>query len=102
MARNYQLYVFSKYPDLKQIVLGGGGARNPTLKKMIAQAFPERTILTQEDLGFNSDAKEAVAFALIGRQTMKHLPGNVPSATGAKQAVPLGSITWPPEYSLQK
>ncbi len=102
MARNYQLYVFSKHPDLKQIVLGGGGARNPTLKKMIAQAFPGRTILTQEDLGFNSDAKEAVAFALIGRQTMKHLPGNVPSATGAKQAVPLGSITWPPEYSLQK
>jgi len=99
MARNYQLYVFPKHPGLRRIVLGGGGARNPTLRKMIAAAFPGRAILTQEDLGFDSDAKEAVAFAIIGRQTMKHLPGNLPSATGAREAVPLGSITWPPGYS---
>ena len=99
MARNYQLYVFPKHPGLRRIVLGGGGARNPTLRKMIAAAFPGRAILTQEDLGFDSDAKEEVAFAIIGRQTMKHLPGNLPSATGAREAVPLGSITWPPGYS---
>lgn len=96
MARNYHLYVFPVYPKLRKIVLGGGGARNPTLRKMIAGLFPDCDVLTQEDLGYDSDAKEAVAFALIGRQTMKHLPGNLPSATGAREAVPLGSITWPP------
>ena len=97
MRRNYELYVFPRCPKLKRIVLGGGGAHNLTLRRMIAEQFPQCTIQTQEDVGWSSDAKEAVAFALIARETMAHRPGNLPSATGAKLAVPLGSITWPPE-----
>ena len=97
MRRNYDLYVFPRCLGLRTIVLGGGGAHNPTLRRMIAEAFPQCEVKTQEDLGWNSDAKEAVAFALIARETMQHRPGNLPSATGAKMPVPLGSITWPPE-----
>lgn len=96
MRRNYDLYVFPRCPGLKRIVLGGGGAHNPVLRRMIAEQFPACDILTQEDLGAHSDAKEAMAFAIIARETMGHRPGNIPSATGAARAVPLGSITWPP------
>lgn len=98
MRRNYELYIFPRCPGLKKVVLSGGGAYNPVLKRMIADLFPECGVLTQEDLGWSSDAKEAVAFALIGRNTLRHRPGNVPSATGARLALPLGSITWPAGY----
>ena len=96
MRRNYELYVFPRCPDLSRIILGGGGAHNHTLRRMIAEQFPQCSVQTQEDIGWSSDAKEAVAFALIARETLAHRPGNMPSATGAKQPVPLGSVTWPP------
>lgn len=97
IRRNYDLYVFPRCPGLSRIVVGGGGAHNDALMDDIRALFPKQTVLTQEDLGFSSDAKEAVAFALIARETLRHRPGNMPSATGAKKSVPLGSITWPPE-----
>ncbi len=50
-------------------------------------------MLTQEDLGMNSDAKEAVAFALLAYETMNGRPGNAPTATGASCPVILGNIT---------
>jgi anhydro-N-acetylmuramic acid kinase len=46
-----------------------------------------------EELGVPAQAKEAVAFALMGWMTWFGLPGNVPSATGAKRAVVLGKVT---------
>lgn len=96
MYRNYELYVFPRCSDLRKIVLGGGGAHNELLKNMIRQLFSGCVVRTQEDIGWDSDAKEAIAFALIARETMVHRPGNVPSVTGASCPVPLGSITWPP------
>jgi anhydro-N-acetylmuramic acid kinase len=50
-------------------------------------------VLRQEDIGFSSDAKEAVAFVVLGYLTLQGKPGNVCSATGAKKPVILGSIT---------
>lgn len=97
MRRNYDLYVFPRCPGLSRIVVGGGGAHNDALMDEIRALFPGQRVLTQEDLGFSSDAKEAMAFALIARETLRRRPGNMPSATGAKKSVPLGSITWPPK-----
>jgi anhydro-N-acetylmuramic acid kinase len=45
------------------------------------------------DLGVPADAKEALAFALLAAATLDGEPSNVPSVTGAKRAVVLGSIT---------
>lgn len=49
-------------------------------------------VLTFEDLGENSNAKEAIAFAVLGNETLHQNYNNVPVATGAKNNVILGQI----------
>lgn len=92
MAIGYDRFV---RPDLRDVVLSGGGARNPTLVQMIRQALPLRTVRTFDELFFDGEAKEAVAFAYIALQHLRGLAGNVPSATGAAGPRILGSRTLP-------
>jgi anhydro-N-acetylmuramic acid kinase len=92
MAAGYDRFV---RPDVRDVVLSGGGARNPTLVAMIRRALPLRTVRTFDELFFNGEAKEAVAFAYIALQHLRGLPGNVPSATGAAGPRILGSRTLP-------
>ena len=47
-------------------------------------------IFIQENLGYSSAAKEAIAFAVLANETYYRNPSNVPSATGAKNSVVLG------------
>jgi anhydro-N-acetylmuramic acid kinase len=78
-----------------ELVLSGGGSRNRTLVAMLnaqLSRVPCR-ILASDDLGLPSAAKEAVAFALLAWQTWHGLPGNVPSATGARRGVVLGRVS---------
>jgi anhydro-N-acetylmuramic acid kinase len=77
-------------PD--QMILCGGGARNKTIIKMLQENLNKTTILLTDDFGINSDAKEAVSFAILAYATIKGLPNNVPSATGADKAIVLGKI----------
>lgn len=77
----------------EEVLLCGGGARNPALRKMLALELPESRVGRTEDAGLPGDSKEAVAFAVLGYETMCHRPGNLPSATGADMPVVLGSIT---------
>ncbi len=81
---------------LDRLITGGGGAHNGTLMRMLAQRLSGTQVLTQEDLGYSSDAKEAIAFAVLGNQTLRHQPSNVPSATGASSPAVLGSVIYPP------
>ena len=75
-----------------RLVVGGGGSRNPTLLRFLREALPECRVQTQEDLGYDSDAKEAVAFALLANETLFGVCNNAPSATGAKHGVVMGRI----------
>jgi anhydro-N-acetylmuramic acid kinase len=75
-----------------QIILGGGGARNRTMRKMLAEQLAPAQVLTQEDLGNSSAAKEALAFAVLAHETLQGRPSNVPSATGARRPVVLGKV----------
>ena len=81
--------------DLHDVVLSGGGARNPTLVRMIREALPLRTVRTFDELFFDGEAKEAVAFAFIALAHLRGLPGNVPTATGAVGLRILGTRTLP-------
>ena len=59
----------------------------------LAGFLPEASVATTADYGIDIDAKEAVAFAILAHQTWQGRPGNLPSATGARRRVVLGSIT---------
>lgn len=76
-----------------ELVAGGGGARNPTLLRMLSEALPQTTISSMQAYGIEPDAKEAIAFALLGYATLHGWPNNVPTATGAAHPAVLGSIT---------
>ena len=77
-------------PD--EVILCGGGARNKTLIKTLKQNLDKTIIRLTDDFGINSDAKEAVSFAILAYATIKGIKNNVPSATGADKAVILGKI----------
>ncbi|MGW5472016.1 anhydro-N-acetylmuramic acid kinase [Streptomyces chartreusis] len=76
-----------------EVIASGGGTRNPVLMRMLGQRLPGVALRTSDELGLASAAKEAYAFAVLGFLTAHGLPGTVPSATGARYARVLGSIT---------
>lgn len=76
-----------------QLIVGGGGSRNGTLMADIAAALPDVRVLTNEDLGFDGDAKEAVAFAVLANEAIFARCSNAPGATGARHGAVLGKIT---------
>jgi anhydro-N-acetylmuramic acid kinase len=84
-------------PPGAEVVASGGGCHHPGLMASLArrlQALPGRNPLRRfDDLFFPGDAKEAVAFALLGYLTLHGQPGNVPAATGAAGPRVLGMIT---------
>ncbi|HEY2585156.1 MAG TPA: anhydro-N-acetylmuramic acid kinase [Tepidisphaeraceae bacterium] len=76
------------------LIASGGGTRNKAIMAQLASAFPPDTrICTTSEFNIPADAKEAIAFALLGAATLDGVPANVPSCTGARRAVVLGSIT---------
>jgi anhydro-N-acetylmuramic acid kinase len=77
-------------------IVSGGGARNGTLMAMLAQRLSPLgcELAASEAFGLPAEAKEAAAFALLAWQTWHHLPGNVPSATGAVRPAILGQVTY--------
>jgi anhydro-N-acetylmuramic acid kinase len=76
-----------------ELVLTGGGARNPTMVKWITRELPDLLVSDGAVLGVNPDAKEAVAFAALAWAHVNGRPGNVPEATGAQGPRVLGSYT---------
>jgi anhydro-N-acetylmuramic acid kinase len=77
-------------------IVSGGGARNATLVKLLSASLAPLgcTVTTTEQFGMPAEAKEAAAFALLAWATWNRLPGNVPSATGAKRPAILGQISY--------
>jgi anhydro-N-acetylmuramic acid kinase len=59
----------------------------------LAGFLPNAAISTSTAHGIDADAKEAIAFAILAHETWRRKPANLPSATGARRAVVLGSIT---------
>ena len=78
------------------LIVSGGGSRNRTLMAMLQQRLEPRgcTVMSSDSAGISSQAKEAVAFALLAWQTWHRVPGNIPAATGASRPAILGEILY--------
>jgi anhydro-N-acetylmuramic acid kinase len=86
--------------ELQELVVAGGGVRNPTLMARVGALAAPARIRTLEDFGIPSQAKEAYMFGLLGYLTVHGLEGTIASATGARRGSILGSLT-PGERPLQ-
>ncbi|ENQ3110649.1 anhydro-N-acetylmuramic acid kinase AnmK [Bacillus tropicus] len=96
IVHHYKEFILPYY-EIDEVILGGGGSYNNTLVEMIRYGLKDEkcTIFIQEDIGYSSEAKEAIAFAILANETYHRNPSNVPSATGAKKSVVLGNVTFP-------
>lgn len=96
IADAYERYVLPKY-RASEIIVGGGGSYNATLLRFMKERFAPHgvAVRTQEDLGLSSDAKEAVAFALMADCCMRGRANTLPSVTGAEHPAVMGKISQP-------
>jgi anhydro-N-acetylmuramic acid kinase len=82
------------YPATREVIVSGGGAHNLYLMERLRATLKPR-VTTSAEFGIDVDAKEAILFAVLAHQTYCGLPGNLPSATGARKPVILGKISRP-------
>lgn len=85
-------------PEVKvdELVVSGGGAKNPLMMAQLAAAIPEIKIVPCGEFGVPAEAKEALAFAVFAHETYHGRANNLPSATGARHSVVMGKLVRPP------
>lgn len=83
--------------NFKEMIVSGGGAKNPTLMRWLSEEVKPLglRLRSSDEFGIPSNAKEAVAFAVLAYETWNRRPSSVPSATGAKRAAVLGKVCYP-------
>ncbi len=93
IANAYKKYIIPKFA-VDEIVVSGGGVYNIFLMELLQVNLPDIKIRKLEDLGYNSSIKEALAFVILGNETLNMNYSNVSSATGAKKSVILGQVNY--------
>jgi anhydro-N-acetylmuramic acid kinase len=91
IADAYRRFVLPVTP-LDAVLLCGGGARNHTLRRMLAAELAPLPVGRVEARGLPGDAKEAIAFAVLAYETAYGRPGTLPATTGASEAAVLGAV----------
>jgi len=76
-------------------IVAGGGARNRTLMKMLAERMAPASVETAGEVGWSADALEAQAFAFLAVRTMNKLPYTYPTTTGVNQPMTGGIVVKP-------
>lgn len=91
ISDSYKKFIQPSY-KISEVVMSGGGGHNPVLFQFLKDYLEDIRLRKADEFGIPSDAKEALAFAILANETICGNPGNVPSATGAKERVILGKI----------
>jgi anhydro-N-acetylmuramic acid kinase len=93
IAAAYRDFILPR-TSIATVLVAGGGARNATLLLMIQARLPAGiNVTTTAACGVPDQAREAMAFAVMGHESLMGRPGNLPAVTGARGPVVLGSIT---------
>lgn len=77
-----------------EVIASGGGVHNRVLMAYLQAFLPQSKVRISSEFGIDSDAKEAIAFAILAYETWHKRPSNLPSATGARRPVILGKISF--------
>jgi anhydro-N-acetylmuramic acid kinase len=80
---------------VNQVIVAGGGVKNPVLMERIAALLAPIPILRSDDVGVPSDAREAMAFAVLADMTLRGLAAWLPPVTGAMAPKLLGKLSFP-------
>jgi len=96
VANAIERFVLRRQKSYRELVVSGGGANNPILMAMLRDevALLGIELRFSDEFGVPTEAKEAVAFAVLAHETWHRRPSNVPSATGARQPAILGKISY--------
>jgi anhydro-N-acetylmuramic acid kinase len=76
-------------------IVGGGGARNRTLMRMLAETLAPATVETADQAGWSADALEAQAFAFLAVRCLRGLPITFPATSGAPRSLTGGVVAQP-------
>jgi anhydro-N-acetylmuramic acid kinase len=89
-------FVITPRTRYRELIVSGGGSKNPTLLAMLTNEIAplNLSLRLSDEFGVPSEAKEAVAFALLAYETWHRRPSNVPSATGATRPAILGKTSY--------
>jgi len=91
-ARSVAAAIMQHATGTEELIVCGGGAYNDHLMQRLTANLPDIRINSSTSYGVEPRWIEAMAFAWLARRTLNHLPGNLPSVTGAREAVILGAI----------
>ena len=91
ISDSYKRFIQPCY-KIDEVIISGGGVSNSVLCQFLEDYLVDISVSAVDDFGIPSDAKEALAFAILANETVSGNPCNVPSATGAKESVVLGKI----------
>lgn len=92
IVQAYERFILPEI-DIEEVVIGGGGAYNPTMMKFLRTYLSDDIKLkTHEDYGISNNYKEVMAFALLGYCTYYGIPNNLPECTGANRRVVMGKM----------
>jgi anhydro-N-acetylmuramic acid kinase len=80
------------FPEAREIVVCGGGARNQTLMRGLNEASRGRLVMTSDALGVSAEHVEALTFAWLARCHVHRQPANLPEVTGARGPRLLGAL----------
>ena len=91
VAQAFKKLIFPR-ASIQEVIVGGGGARNRFLLRRLGELLPGLPLFPSGRFGLDAKAKEAFAFAVLAYQSWHGEPATLPSATGARRAVVLGTI----------
>lgn len=93
IVRSLALYIHKEH-TIDQLIVSGGGAYNEAIMEGLRDSLPY-TVSKMDEVAFSGDAKEAIAFTILGNQFLHGETNNLPSATGASQHVVMGKLVLP-------